>query len=212
MMIMKKQRNLWWCVMASAFLPVANALEFKQWDPTPYSQIVTECDRLAGHPDDPFRVGPGVATRDVKNEAAIAACQVELVKDPKNPRVSYQLARVLTYAGKVGEAVPHIERAAATNYPQALFVTGYLYLSGAYEARKDACRAGELIRESGIWGRLAGQLGYPAFVLNGRFKGCAVNQDRAELIAFVEQARKGRLEYYPSVLAETLLRELQAAR
>jgi hypothetical protein len=39
-----------------------------------------------------------------------------------------------------------------------------------------------------------------------------VNQDRAELIAFVEQARKGRLEYYPSVLAETLLRELQAAR
>lgn len=205
-------RNLCWAALMLALPPAGHALEFKQWDPTPFSQAVTECDRLAGHPDDPFRVGPGVATRDVKNELAIAACQAELARDPKNPRVSYQLARVLTYAGRVGEAVPHIERAAATNYPQALFVTGYLYLSGAYEARKDACRAGELIRESAIWGRLAGQLGYPAFVLNGRFKGCAVSQDRDELMAFVEQARKGRLEYYPSVLAETLLRELQKSR
>lgn len=209
---MPQSRNCWLSVLMLSLLPTAEALEFRQWDPTPYSQAVSECDRLAGHPDDPFRVGPGVPTRDVKNELAIAACQTELIKDPKNPRVSYQLARVLTYAGRVSEAVPHIERAAATQYPQALFVTGYLYLSGAYEARKDACRAGELIRESAIWGRLAGQLGYPAFVLNGRFKGCAVNQDRAELIAFVEQARKGRLEYYPSVLAETLLRELQAPR
>lgn len=204
-------RNLCAVALLSLLLPTAYSVEFRQWDRTPFSQAVTECDRLAGHPDDPFRVGPGVATRDVKDAPAIAACQAELARDPQNPRVSYQLARVLTYAGRVGEAVPHIERAAATNYPQALFVTGYLYLSGAYEARKDACRAGELIRESAIWGRLAGQLGYPAFVLGGRFKGCAVSQDKNELIAFVEQARKERLEYYPSVLAETLLRELQSA-
>lgn len=210
-MIITVKKWIAFCIAASLLGPgsAAEAVEFRQWDPSPYSQAVTECDLLAAHPDDPNRVAPGVGTRDVKLPAAIAACETELARDPKNPRIAYQLARVLTYSGRVAEAVPHIEGAAATNYPQALFVTGYLYLSGAYQARKDFCRAGELIRESAIWGRLAGQLGYPAYVLAGRFKDCPVRQDRDELIAFVERAQQSRLEFYPSVLAETLLVELR---
>jgi hypothetical protein len=30
-----------------------------RFDPSKYSQAVTECDRLASHPEDPHRVAPG---------------------------------------------------------------------------------------------------------------------------------------------------------
>lgn len=185
-------------------------LTWKSFDSSRYSQEVTECDRLAGHPDDPHKVVPGLGTRAMDLPAAIQACRNDLVKDPQNPRLQYQLARALTYNGRVTEALPIIEQSAAAGYPQAIFVTGYLYLEGAYSAPKDACRAAELIRESALYGRLAGQLGYPAYVLAGRFTGCATSQAREELIEFVETARKTRLDYYPAVLAESLLAQLKA--
>lgn len=186
------------------------ALEWKSFDVTRYSQAVTECDRLAGHPDDPHKVVPGLGTRAMDLPAAIQACRADLAQDPENPRLQYQLARALTYNGRVSEALPIIEQSAAAGYPQAIFVTGYLYLEGAYSAPKDACRAAELIRESALYGRLAGQLGYPAYVLSGRFTGCATSQSREELIELVETARKTRLDYYPAVLAESLLAQLKA--
>ena len=42
--------------------------------------------------------------------SAIAACEADLKKDPGNPRLLYLLARVLTYSGRVGEALPYIEK------------------------------------------------------------------------------------------------------
>lgn len=186
-------------------------LEWKSFDTSRYSQDVTDCDRLAGHPDDPHKVVPGLGTRAMDLPAAIQTCRTDLAKDPQNPRLQYQLARALTYNGRVTEALPIIEQSAAAGYPQAIFVTGYLYLEGAYSAPKDACRAAELIRESALYGRVAGQLGYPAYVLAGRFEGCTVSQAREELIEFVETARKTRLDYYPAVLAESLLAQLKAA-
>lgn len=151
----------------------------------------------------------GVETREMDLPAAIAACRRDLAQDQSNPRLRYQLARALTYAGEVKEALPFIESSAAQKYPQSLFVTGYLYLSGAYQSPKDVCRAAELIYESAIYGRHAGQLGYPAYVLEGRFAACKTPQDKATLRALVEQARKSKLDYYPSVLADVLLRELR---
>lgn len=186
-------------------------LEWKSFDASRYSQEVTECDRLAGHPDDPHKVVPGLGTRAMDLPAAIQTCRTDLAQDPQNPRLLYQLARALTYNGRVTEALPIIEQSAAAGYPQAIFVTGYLYLEGAYSAPKDACRAAELIRESALYGRVAGQLGYPAYVLAGRFEGCATSQAREELIELVETARKTRLDYYPAVLAESLLAQLKAA-
>ena len=199
---------------ASAAEPAASGvtqLEWKSFDASRYSQEVTECDRLAGHPDDPHKVVPGLGTRAMDLSAAIQACRTDLAKDPQNPRLQYQLARALTYNGRVTEALPIIEQSAAAGYPQAIFVTGYLYLEGAYSAPKNPCRAAELIRESALYGRLAGQLGYPAYVLAGRFEGCATSQAREELIELVETARKTRLDYYPAVLAESLLAQLKAA-
>ena len=196
-------------LMMLSLAPLAGAVEFKNFDKEKYSQTVTDCDRVAAHPDDPLRVARGVETREMDLPAAIAACRRDLAQDPNNPRLSYQLARAMTYAGQVKDALPYIESSAAQKYPQALFVTGYLYLSGAYQSPKDMCRAAELIYESAIYGRHAGQLGYPVYVLDGSFAACKTPQDTATLRALVEQAKKAKLDYYPSVLADVLLRELR---
>ena len=88
--------------------PLAGAVEFKNFDKEKYSQTATECDRVAAHPDDPLRVARGVETREMDLPAAIAACRRDLAQDPNNPRLSYQLARAMTYAGQVKDALPYI--------------------------------------------------------------------------------------------------------
>lgn len=196
-------------VLALACGP-AFASEAKTFDPSPYSQAVTDCDRRASHDDDPFRVAPGLDRPQIDLPAAIRACAADLKKDPGNPRLLYLLARVLTYSGRVGEALPYIEQSARLKYPQSLFVAGYLYLDGAYQAPKDACRAGELIRESAIYGRLAGQVGFPKYVLDGRFRGCAVRQDMEELAGFLAAAKASKPEYYVDLLVDVLQKEVAA--
>jgi len=196
-------------LLVGLLVPVAGAVEFKTFDHATYSQQVTACDKVAAHPDDPLKVTRGLETREMDLPAAIAACRQDLAQDPSNPRLRYQLARALTYAGQVKEALPYIEASAAQKYPQALFVTGYLYLSGAYQSPKDICKAADLIYESAIYGRHAGQLGYPVYVLDGTFASCNTPQDRATLRTLVEQAKRSKLDYYPGVLGDVLLRELR---
>ncbi|MCC7198940.1 MAG: hypothetical protein IT483_05480 [Gammaproteobacteria bacterium] len=196
-----------WAGTASAADPSADQ-QLKP--PAPYSHAITECDRQAGHPDDPDKVVPGKERPEMDMNAAIAACRADLKNDPTNPRLIYQLARALTYSGHVDEGLPLIEQATRMGYAQAVFVTGYLYLDGAYKAPKNPCRAGELIRESALRGRMAGEVGFPAYVLEGRFKGCAVKQDPAELVRFLEAAKARKPEYYPGLLIDTLLREIKA--
>jgi hypothetical protein len=192
--------------------PPAFAAEARTFDPSPYSQAVTDCDRRASHDDDPFKVAPGRERPQIDLPAAIRACDADLKRDPGNPRLLYLLARVLTYSGRVGEALPYIEKSAALKYPQSLFVTGYLYLDGAYQAPKNACRAGELIRESAVYGRLAGQVGFPKYVLDGRFQGCAVKQDPEELAGFLAAAKAAKPEYYTDLLVDVLQKEVAALR
>lgn len=186
--------------------------EARTFDPSPYSQAVTDCDRRASHDDDPFKVAPGKERPQIDLPAAIVACEADLKRDAGNPRLLYLLARVLTYSGRVGEALPYIERSARLKYPQSLFVTGYLYLDGAYQAPKDACRAGELIRESAVYGRLAGQVGFPKYVLDGRFKGCAVKQDVEEMAGFLAAAKATKPEYYTDLLVDVLQKQVASLR
>lgn len=202
--------RLIWIAVAATCCGTAGAAEFKKFDASAYSQTVTECDRQASHPDDPNKVLPGKERAQMDLQAAISACRVDLAKDPGNPRLLYHLARALTYAGQTPEGLPLIEKSAALKYPQAIFVTGYLYLEGEYGAPKDACRAAALVHESAQYGRLAGQVGFAAWSLAGRFKGCDVPQDAAEMIAFLEAARKGKLDYYAGLLVDVLLRQLRA--
>ncbi|QMW21730.1 hypothetical protein [Sandaracinobacteroides saxicola] len=172
---------------------------------------ITDCDRLAAHPSDPDRVAPGVAQPQVDLARAIPACQAAVAADPANPRLNYQLARTLGYAGRGAEAGPYRDAAVKADYPQALFVVGFITLFGLNAVPADPCRAADLIRRSALKGRLAGQLGFPAYALAGRFKGCPTPIVKSEMQAFVEAAAKTvGTDYFQGLLVESLRRELAA--
>jgi TPR repeat protein len=180
------------------------------WTPPP-GAVVTECDRLAAHPEDPDRVAPGVPQAQVDTARAIAACQAAVAADPKNPRLNYQLARALGYAGRGREAGPYREAAVAGNYPQALFVVGFIHLFGLNDAERDPCKAADLIRRSADAGRLAGLIGYPAYLLTGRFAGCPADLPRAQLLGYLERARAMvGSDFYRGLLIDTLEAQLRA--
>ena len=185
------------------------------FDKSKFSQEPTACDLLAAHPDDPDRVAPGRERAEIAKDyaGAIAACESAVARDPENPRLRYQLARVLGYSGQGKLAMPHREKAIAGRYPQALFVNGFLYLTGQNENPKDVCKAGELMRESAIEGRLAGLLGFPRYAMQGTFAGCTVKQDRAELLAFLDAARQQVVgDFYRTMLVDLLREELLASK
>ncbi|MDW8258493.1 MAG: hypothetical protein RML32_03530 [Gammaproteobacteria bacterium] len=193
---------------AARSLPAEPVVKF---DPRQYSQTPTRCDELAAHGEDPHRVAPGREREQIDLPQAIEACRAALAADPKNPRLHYQLARVLGYSGRGAEGIPHREAAVAANYPQALFVVGYLSLTGMNQQPKDVCRGAELIRKSAQQGRLAGQLGFPYYVLQGLFKDCAVRKDKSEMLAFVAAARQqAGGNYYQTLLADKLEEDLRA--
>lgn len=183
----------------------ASALTF---DASRYSQSATGCDRLASHADDPFRIAPGVERSDIDLPAAIAACELAVARDPANPRLRYQLGRVYGYAGQGEKAVEHREAAVAADYPQALFVIGYLHLEGLNKARKDPCRAASLIHRSALYGRFAGLVGYPMWVMQGRFAGCATSQDPKELQSFLDTAAAQTTDFYKQSLIGELRSKL----
>lgn len=197
---MKHALLLFFAMTASA----AAADTLKTWDPTQFSQAVTQCDRLASHGEDPHSVAPGVKRADMDFDAAIAACTAAVADDPKNPRLRYQLARVYGYSGQGEKAFPHRAAAIDADYPQALFVNGYLHLLGINKAPKDVCRAGELIRRSAQYGRLAGQVGFPHYALRGVFNGCDVTIDAQEMLTFLEAAKQSTTGYYDGLLVEAL--------
>jgi hypothetical protein len=180
-----------------------------RFDPSKYSQVPTACDVLASHPDDPNHVAPGRDRAEIAKDfpGAIAACRSAVERDPGNPRLQYQLARVLGYSGQGTLAMPHRAKAVEGRYPQALFVVGFLYLTGQNENPKDSCRAGELIRESAVEGRIAGQIGFPRYAMQGLFDGCDVRVERTEMLGFLDAAAKQVAgDYYRTMLVE-LVRE-----
>ena len=197
--------------VALMLLPLsAGAAETFKFDPSKYSQEPTGCDRLASHPDDPFHVAPGLEKPQMDLPAAIAACEVAVARDPENPRLQYQLGRVYGYSGLGEKSGEHREAAVAADYPQALFVIGYLYLEGLNKAPQDVCRAAKLIHRSAQFGRIAGQLGYPMWVMDGRFKGCDTPQDKAEMLGFLDAAAAQSRDFYHQSLVKLLKQAIAA--
>lgn len=106
--------------MALPLLGLANA------DPA-----ITECDRLAAHPEDPDHIGIGVPTQKVDLNAAVIACRAESERQPDNQRIRYQYARVLAYTGQWDtSALEMKKRAADAGYRQAQFVYGLFIARG----------------------------------------------------------------------------------
>lgn len=203
------------CFIAGGMNPARAEEAARRFDPSKYSQMPTACDALASHPDDPNRVAPGRDRAEIAKDfpGAIAACRSAVDRDPENPRLQYQLARVLGYSGQGTLATPHRAKAVEGRYPQALFVVGFLYLTGQNENPKDPCRAGELMRESAIEGRIAGQIGFPRYAMQGLFDGCDVKVERTELLGFLDgAARQVAGDYYRTMLVELVRESVNAGR
>lgn len=195
-----------WLALSAA--PTHGAEAVPAFEPGRYSQAVTDCDRLAAHPSDPNRVAPGVERKDMDFAAAIAACERAVRADPGNPRLNYQLARVYGYSGAGEKAAPHRQVAVDADYPQGVFVVGYLYLYGLNKVDKDVCRAAQLIRRSALLGRLSGQVGFVKWTLDGTFAACPVRQDLLELRGFLAAARQQAGEdFYQGLLIDMLERD-----
>ena len=196
-------------VSASVAAPAAAEI-VKPFDPAKYSQVVTECDRLASHGEDPNRVAPGHERPEIDLPRAIEACRAAVAADPKNPRLNYLLGRVLGYSGRGAEGIANRKAAVEADYPQALFVIGYITVFGMNQQPKDVCQGAELIRRSAFQNRLAGQLGFPRYVLSGMFDACPVRKDTQEMLGFVAAARKQiKGDYYQQLLVDSLEQDLK---
>ena len=86
----------------------------------------TECDRLAGSPTDPNRVGEGIGLYGIEPAEAIAACEKALASDPQNPHLLFNLGRAHDAASLVdkepdqkAEAGRNFKAAADQGYPAA---------------------------------------------------------------------------------------------
>ncbi|MCU0758814.1 MAG: hypothetical protein MUF07_06405 [Steroidobacteraceae bacterium] len=196
---------------AAAAVAPASAVDAPlAFDPARHSQVATDCDRQAGHAEDPYKVGPGVPESKVDLPKAIATCRVDLAKDAGNPRLQYQLGRALSYAGQIEEALPLLESAAKLAYPQAQFVLGYLYLDGRLKAPEDRCRALGLFRQAATQQRMAAQIGLAVWQLDGHFAKCADQPTPAELLKHLTAARAQKPGFYPELLIGDLERQLGA--
>lgn len=171
---------------------------------------ITACDRLASHPEDPDKVVPGVPTPAVDQPAAIAACEVVVADDPSDMRATYQLARVLFYAGRSADAVATMQVAAEGGYRQAQFVMGALISNKRPDASEDICDAEHYWYESAKNGRLAAQVSYVRHVTKGYFDACELRASVKDMEAFLDNVRQNDRDYYVRLLLADLTEDLAA--
>ena len=77
------------------------------------------------------------------------------------PRLNYQLGRAYGYSGRGEEAMPYRLKALEADYPQSLFVIGYLYSIGR-TIEPDICKTYELWQRAARYRRLAALVALPA--------------------------------------------------
>jgi uncharacterized protein YhfF len=171
---------------------------------------LSDCDRLAAHPEDPQRVAPGVERGQIDLPVAIAACERAAAAQGATPRFRYQLARLLFYANQNERAVAEMRRAADTGYPQAQFVFGTFITRGRPGAPTDVCLAESYWKRSAAGGRQAARVQYLRYALKGRFDGCAARAGDDELLAMLETATGAAKDFYEGLLVEDLAEALVA--
>lgn len=167
--------------------------------PTP-----NECDRRAAHPEDPFRIAPGVERADIDLPVAIAACERVVATDPANARARYQLARILFYANQNERAVAEMRRAADGGYAQAQFVFGTFITRNRPGAPTDPCLAESYWRKSAAGGRQAARVQYLRFTLQGRFAACRDVAPEDEQLGMLDAAASSAKDFYETLLVEDI--------
>lgn len=104
----------------------------------------TECDHLAADPEDKTKRGDGrnwAAETDLTlTERAIEACVAALENAPEEPRLQYQMGRLLWLMGEQEQSKAFAEAATAKNYPaaQALKAEMILAANNTYDGFVDA--------------------------------------------------------------------------
>lgn len=172
------------------------------------AEAPTECDVLASNPEDPDRRAPPVAREKMDLPKAIAVCESQVKRDPKDLRALYQLARSLIYAGETTRGVPLMKQAADAGDRQAQFVYGLLIDRARPDAPLDICIAEAYWLKSARQGRQAARVTYVHHALRGQFDGCKVEASAAEMKDFVAAAKKESENYYEGVLIDDLAQSL----
>jgi hypothetical protein len=121
---------------------------------------ITDCDRMAAHPNDPLRRAAGVAFDGITHEAAIAACHQALAATQNEARLLFLRGRAHNRAAddatkrddKVAAekgfaaALADYEAARALGYPMAFNNLAFRYENGG-GVKKDEDKAAELYLE-----------------------------------------------------------------
>jgi hypothetical protein len=111
------------------------------------------CDDLAADPDDPMRISPGVNWNAVNRRAAVRACILDLVREPENRRLMFQLGRVLDISGYHAWAEYYYRQAMERNYSAGVINLAYMYLTGRGR-QTDQAEAVRLMRIGADMGNL----------------------------------------------------------
>ena len=200
--------SLFLALTCGPVMPAQAEIEFVDYDYARFSQDVTQCDRLASHGRDPGHVAPAVSSSGMDKPAAIAACQQALAADPNNPRLNYQLGRAYGYSGRGEEAMPYRLKALEADYPQSLFVIGYLYSIGR-TIEPDICKTYELWQRAARYRRLAALVALPRQGLRGDFESCGPAIPPGDLRAYLNEAKAQSNDYYVGMLVDDLLAEVE---
>lgn len=206
---MTMKAMIWSLALTAMGASAAHAIDLPKFDPSKYSQKVTGCDLLAGHPNDPHKNVVGLEKRDMDLPAAIAACKVAVERDPTNPRLNYQLGRVLGYSGKGDQAYKYREVALAAGYPQAVMVYGFMHLNGQNFAKVDKCLSGELHQRAARDGLAPERFVW--WVLEGAFDGCpGVKVDYQELLKYLDEVDKKTGDAYVHSINDNMRKRIKA--
>lgn len=195
-------------LVASLMIGQLHAVEFADYDFSQFSQEVTECDRLTSHGRDPGHIADPVSQLSMDKPAAIEACLKAVAADPENPRLNYQLGRAYGYSGLGEKAMPYRLKAIEKDYPQSLFVIGYLYMLGQ-TIDQDICKTMDLWTRGARYQRLAALVSLPRTYMRGGFDSCGVEVPSEDLKAYLLKAQSMTSDYYQGLLIEDLLAELE---
>lgn len=106
--------------------------------PPAVANYVTDCDRLAAHPDDPEKNDvSGIADEDMDGEMALNACLDAIEQEPDDPVLRFQLGRAYWKLEQYEKAIEHLITAAEDDHGGALAYLGDAILYGVAGLEQD---------------------------------------------------------------------------
>jgi TPR repeat protein len=115
--------------------------------------VADECDLLAGDPDDPARLAPGIHMGLVNVRLAVRACGAALASEPEDPQTLFQLGRALEAGNQRAWAISYYQAAADRGYGAAMVNLGFMYRSGRGVPRDDG-QAFALYKRAALMGNM----------------------------------------------------------